>query len=392
MKKAISRTLLASLLVIALLLCAVPSALAAGDTLATVFPDANFRAYVKKTVLGNSSIADSASYSTYASTIENYNPMLDSSGDLIDLSKISSSPQMAELKLRGIDVSGKSISSLKGIEKFTNLMALDCTDNSITSLDLSDNILLMYVNCASNKLTSLVTPDNAPSELASSTGYANMLVFLNCKANQLTSLAVNKNTALSYLNCSSNLITSLDLSKCSGLTALGCANNKLSSISFSSSVKLKAFACENNALSALNAGFDSQATNKSIVPGSQSITASASNGAVSLSGLAKANVSNLTGASTTDYKSFKLNLGVSSFSYDYKVGPSTMKVTVKVSGGSTVTLPADITGDGKVNSADLTQLLNNYGKTGANAADITGDGKVNSADLTLLLNNYGKTL
>lgn len=50
--------------------------------------------------------------------------------------------------------------------------------------------------------------------------------------------------------------------------------------------------------------------------------------------------------------------------------------------------PADITGDGIVNSADLGQLLGAWG-TGPSPSDISGDGTVNAADLGLLLGAWG---
>jgi hypothetical protein len=43
----------------------------------------------------------------------------------------------------------------------------------------------------------------------------------------------------------------------------------------------------------------------------------------------------------------------------------------------------DLTGDNKVNAADLAILLGAWGGTGA--ADVSGDGIVNGADLALLL-------
>jgi hypothetical protein len=50
--------------------------------------------------------------------------------------------------------------------------------------------------------------------------------------------------------------------------------------------------------------------------------------------------------------------------------------------------PADLTGDGLVNSADLSQLLGAWGP-GAGPADISGDGLVNSVDLSQLLGAWG---
>ncbi|HMN96138.1 MAG TPA: S8 family serine peptidase [Phycisphaerales bacterium] len=49
--------------------------------------------------------------------------------------------------------------------------------------------------------------------------------------------------------------------------------------------------------------------------------------------------------------------------------------------------PADLTGDGLVNGADLGILLNQWGISGS--ADLNGDGIVNGADLGILLNDWG---
>lgn len=54
--------------------------------------------------------------------------------------------------------------------------------------------------------------------------------------------------------------------------------------------------------------------------------------------------------------------------------------------------PGDINADGRVNTADLTQLLGNFGHavTPNTGGDINGDGFVNTADLTALLGNFGR--
>jgi len=50
--------------------------------------------------------------------------------------------------------------------------------------------------------------------------------------------------------------------------------------------------------------------------------------------------------------------------------------------------PADLNGDGVVNSADLSALLNAWGTTGP-TGDLNNDSAVNSADLSILLNGWG---
>ena len=54
-----------------------------------------------------------------------------------------------------IYVSGKKITSLKGIEFFPNLKKLYCADNNLTSLDVSQNTALEHLDCDNNQLTSL---------------------------------------------------------------------------------------------------------------------------------------------------------------------------------------------------------------------------------------------
>ena len=52
-------------------------------------------------------------------------------------------------------VFGQNIAELTGIEDFISLTGLSCSDNSFTTLDLSNNPNLYEVNCSINQLTSL---------------------------------------------------------------------------------------------------------------------------------------------------------------------------------------------------------------------------------------------
>lgn len=44
------------------------------------------------------------------------------------------------LKVVFLDISGKKIKNLKGIEAFTSLIFLDCSNNPLTNLDATNNI------------------------------------------------------------------------------------------------------------------------------------------------------------------------------------------------------------------------------------------------------------
>jgi hypothetical protein len=59
-----------------------------------------------------------------------------------------------------LDVSGLGISDLTGIENFTNLKVLSCSNNPLTSIDLSNNTSLTKLNCSGNPLMSLDLSNN----------------------------------------------------------------------------------------------------------------------------------------------------------------------------------------------------------------------------------------
>ena len=135
---------------------------------------------------------------------------------------------------------GGDIRNLEEIKYFTALTYLDCSDNQLTSLDLSKNTALTYLSCSDNQLTSLDLSNNTA------------LTYLWCGGNQLTSLDVSKNTALTELACSYNQLTSLDLSKNTVLTYLRCSDNQLTSLDVSKNTALETLYCSDNQLTSLD--------------------------------------------------------------------------------------------------------------------------------------------
>ena len=172
----------------------------------TNFPDANFRTVVKK----------------------------------FDTNQDSSLSDTEIAAVKKINCSNKGITNLKGIEYFTSLNILWCTDNQLTALDVSENTALTKLNCCFNKLTSLDVSKNTA------------LTILECNANRLTSLDVSKNTALTELNCSVNKLTALDVSKNTALTELYCNDNQLTSLDVSKNTALISLSCVCNQLTSLD--------------------------------------------------------------------------------------------------------------------------------------------
>ncbi len=195
-----------------------------------------------------------------------------------------------------LDVSGGiwnikgNISDMSGIEAFINMNNLQCRNNQITSLDISNNADLTNLNCSRNQITSLDISNNADltdldcnwNQLTSLDLSNNLeLLYLDVGDNQLTSLDVSSNTKLWSLICGSNHLTSLDVSKNTNLCGmdwhcfgcqksslayywdrigLDCSNNLLISLNVSSNTKLEALDCSFNQLTSLDvSGCDSLA-------------------------------------------------------------------------------------------------------------------------------------
>ncbi len=136
-------------------------------------------------------------------------------------------------------VSANLIKSLN-LSKNTNLTSLNCSGNPLTSLNLSKHTKLKNVDCSYCKLTSLNVSKNSA------------LISLNCSYNKLSSLTVSANTKLQSLICDGNKLSALDVSKNGDLVQLSCGGNKLSALNISKQKWLAYLDCSDNALTALD--------------------------------------------------------------------------------------------------------------------------------------------
>jgi hypothetical protein len=98
-----------------------------------------------------------------------------------------------------LNVDDKNISDLTGIEEFTAIIELNCSYNTISSLNLSNNISLTTIKVLETELTSL----NVNGITA--------LTLLWCQGNQLTLLNLSSNSSLTDLSCFDNQLTSLNV-------------------------------------------------------------------------------------------------------------------------------------------------------------------------------------
>src|SRR5690554_3490387 len=131
------------------------------------------------------------------------------------------------------------ITDLTGIEAFPNIIMLNCGNNQLTSLDVTNNTALKRLHCGINQLTVLDLSNNTVLEelycynnLLASLDVSNNsdLEILSCFYNQLTVLDVDNNTALTGLWCDSNNLTALSINNLTNLIYLNCSDNQLVSL------------------------------------------------------------------------------------------------------------------------------------------------------------------
>jgi len=151
----------------------------------TYVPDNNFEAYLEANGMGNGITND----------------------DYVTTANINT--------ISTLYIDSENISDLTGIEDFDSLGFLVCSNNNLTTLDLSENLLLYHLSCPTNNLVLLDVSQNIN------------LSVLYCALNQLTSLDLEQNVNLTQFDCSYNNLTSLNLSQNSNLISLGCIYNQL---------------------------------------------------------------------------------------------------------------------------------------------------------------------
>ena len=147
---------------------------------------------------------------------------------------------VSKIDCSGTEGRNGNIQNMKGIEFFTNLNYLFCSNNRLTSLDVTKNTALRELYCDNNQLTTLDVTKNTE------------LTDLYCENNQLTALDVTKNMALTILYCSNNQLTALDVTKNMALTGLICDDNQLIALNVTKNTALENLYCPNNRLTALD--------------------------------------------------------------------------------------------------------------------------------------------
>ena len=144
-----------------------------------------------------------------------------------DSDELVFTPEMIA-QIKEFNLSGKSISSLVGINYFTALEKLNCSGNNLTTLNVTGCKNLIELNCSGNNLTNLNV--NGCTKLET----------IGCNFNQITGvLDVSGCTNLKTFYCSFNELQWLNMSGCVNLEYLDCSNNNFESLSVRDYPKLK---------------------------------------------------------------------------------------------------------------------------------------------------------
>ncbi|MCX7549555.1 T9SS type A sorting domain-containing protein [Xanthomarina sp. F2636L] len=166
-----------------------------------------------------------------------------------------------------LNVSYEYIQDLSGIEAFTSLKTLNCSNNDLSLLDISQNNHLEELKANDNSLSSINVSSNtklsvlelASNSLSSIDVSGNFsLTDLSVSLNNLSTIDVSANSNLEFLGCYSNFIEDLNLLSNTQLRYLHVDFNDLNELDLSQNFNIKTVSCSGNNLSALSTEYNTE--------------------------------------------------------------------------------------------------------------------------------------
>lgn len=183
-----------------------------------------------------------------------------------------------------LDIQSKELENLNGIEHFTKLVELNCSNNKLLELNFSANVKLVKLDVSKNntlryvlllhnleleefraaftdagstdlsKNVKLKHVDIQQASAGSSVSFAQnpLLEYLDCSKNSSDNIDVSANTKLKYLNCASNFIRDINVTKNVELTTLVIYSTAVTQLDVSKNIKLNDFQATSNRISALD--------------------------------------------------------------------------------------------------------------------------------------------
>ena len=143
--------------------------------------------------------------------------------------------QVAEaMVIDSLNVPFSSIVDFSGISDFTNLKKINCSNNQISNLNVTNLSLLQELYCSNNCMGTL-----------SVNGLSNLKI-LEANTICVSNFNLNGLTGLEYFSCTYNSLSALDVSQSTGLKILNCGYNNLVSLTISGFPDLEQLICESN--------------------------------------------------------------------------------------------------------------------------------------------------
>ena len=201
------------------------------------FPDANFKLKLLSSNTTNSIAIDSNNNNIKIDA--NNNGEIEISEALQVYKLFYTSNSNGEIPFKNTTATSNPITNLTGISYFSNLRYLNVNVNELTTIDLSNNVLLEQLYCYSNQINTL------------NLNNLNNLSILNIRENNLNSLDTTIFPQLTYLDCSHNNFSSLNLSANSNLNTLFCSHNNLQNLDVINNLLLIRLNCNDNQISSL---------------------------------------------------------------------------------------------------------------------------------------------
>ncbi len=139
-----------------------------------------------------------------------------------------------------LSVDRRDIVDLTGIEAFTALEELNCSENLLSTLDLSQNLALREVDLSSNNLANITISDNTKLER------------LDCSSNNIENLHVSNNVLLEELQADNNSLTAIDVKNLKALKILVLDDNDFSDLDLNANQNLIVLSLNNSFFTALD--------------------------------------------------------------------------------------------------------------------------------------------
>ncbi len=180
-----------------------------------------------------------------------HTPIIDTDGDE-GISKEEA------LEVTQLDLRNKNISSLAGIEFFTELKILWGASNLLTEIDVSNNLKLTHLDVSFNQLVQIDVSNNL--ELLSLSARKNQLSIIDLSKNEelvnldlyfnnFEAINISNNIKLKTISMGQNDLTEIDLSNNIALVNLDLHTNSLNTIALSENTELKTLSLQQNKLS-----------------------------------------------------------------------------------------------------------------------------------------------